>query len=329
MVTVSVIVPAYNSAKSIERTIKSVLSQTFSDFELIVINDGSSDETGIVLEKIQMSTGDPRIRLLPSLPNSGVSVSRNRGIREARGDWIAFLDADDTYARTFLETMLANTSDKVDLVVCRHQVKQLDGTLRERGPQHEEAQISGKEAAFLTLEEKMTPFIWDKLFRRDVLGTEPFPLGVHRGEDAVVAIKSCLASRFVRVIPDVLHTYFVSPTSLSWGRVSNLEECDKQFSSITEVCREIAQTKRGQKALSTALCLTYLNACGQAIVQSNGDKEKAISYISKATKRISFKNCLQAISNSIFIGSASVLAKISPSLYYSFYKQYSAKRYSI
>lgn len=99
---VTVVIPLYNKEAYIARSAESVLVQTESRFELIVVDDGSSDKGPDWVR----SCSDPRVRLI-SIENSGVSVARNVGAGEAKADWIAFLDADDAYEPEFLETMLA------------------------------------------------------------------------------------------------------------------------------------------------------------------------------------------------------------------------------
>ncbi len=101
MPLISVVIPAYNAEKTIKETIESVLNQTFSDFELIVINDGSQDST---LE-IVSSISDPRIKVF-SYPNSGPQKSRNRGTAHASSEYISFLDADDLWMPDKLEAQL-------------------------------------------------------------------------------------------------------------------------------------------------------------------------------------------------------------------------------
>lgn len=86
----SIIIPLYNKQHYIRRTLESVLSQTYTDFEVIVVNDGSKDNSLQEAKKVQ----DPRIRVIDK-ENGGVSSARNRGIREAKNEWICFLDADD------------------------------------------------------------------------------------------------------------------------------------------------------------------------------------------------------------------------------------------
>jgi len=102
MPTISVIVPAYNAENTILETIGSVQQQTFSDFELIVINDGSNDRT---LELLKSLT-DSRLKIF-SYENGGLCVARNRGISHASGKFVAFLDADDLWTQDKLELQLA------------------------------------------------------------------------------------------------------------------------------------------------------------------------------------------------------------------------------
>lgn len=94
----SVIVPLYNKAAYIEKTVKSILAQTEQDFEIIVVDDGSTDDSALIVEKIQ----NEKIRLLKQ-KNQGVSAARNYGIQNAQGEYIAFLDADDFWMTNFLE----------------------------------------------------------------------------------------------------------------------------------------------------------------------------------------------------------------------------------
>lgn len=101
--TVSVVIPAYNRAATICAAMESVLRQTYPDFELLVVDDCSQDGTLAAAARLD----DPRIRLIESPANEGASAARNRGVREARGTWIAFHDSDDEWLPRKLEKQMA------------------------------------------------------------------------------------------------------------------------------------------------------------------------------------------------------------------------------
>ena len=103
---VSVIMPCYNYGRFLRESVESVLSQTYADIELIVVDDGSTDNTQFVLESIN----DPRLRNI-RIDNSGVSTARNTGLDAARGDFIAFIDADDIWMKDKLKRQMDLVKD--------------------------------------------------------------------------------------------------------------------------------------------------------------------------------------------------------------------------
>jgi|SRR5690554_6728650 len=96
----SIVIPLYNKEQSVTNTLQSVLNQTFTEFEVVIINDGSTDRSVEVVEGFN----DPRIRLIHQ-KNQGVSAARNKGIKEANYEWICFLDADDLWRENHLSTL--------------------------------------------------------------------------------------------------------------------------------------------------------------------------------------------------------------------------------
>src|SRR4051812_8060223 len=98
--TVSVIIPAYNAEAFVGRTLASLRAQSFTDFEAIVVDDGSKDATAAVVQAVVEA--DPRFRLIRQA-NGGVAVARNRALAEVRGRYVANLDADDLWRPQFLE----------------------------------------------------------------------------------------------------------------------------------------------------------------------------------------------------------------------------------
>ena len=110
---VSIIMPSYNTAQYITETIQSVIDQTYHNWELIIVDDCSTDNTDIVVGKIK----DPRIRYIKNEKNSGAAVSRNRALREANGRWVAFLDSDDLWESDFLEKQIRFIKEKNATIV--------------------------------------------------------------------------------------------------------------------------------------------------------------------------------------------------------------------
>lgn len=111
---ISVVIPLYNKAHTIVNTLKTVFNQTYHDFEVVIVNDGSTDNS---IEVIRQNFNDPRIKII-NQNNAGVSSARNRGIQESTGEWISFLDADDEWLPTYLETISKVTDNcKDDLII--------------------------------------------------------------------------------------------------------------------------------------------------------------------------------------------------------------------
>lgn len=121
MPLISVIIPLYHSEKTILETLESVFRQTFSDFEIIAVNDGSKDSTLDILATIK----DPRLKVF-SYPNSGISPSRNRGISHAEGEFIAFLDHDDLWTPDKLELQLKALQENPDAAIAYSWVDLID-----------------------------------------------------------------------------------------------------------------------------------------------------------------------------------------------------------
>lgn len=101
---VSIIMPSYNTANYIAESIESVLAQTYANWELLIVDDCSTDDTDKVVSKF---LGDTRIRYIKNDVNSGAAISRNRALREANGKWIAFLDSDDLWLPEKLEKQIS------------------------------------------------------------------------------------------------------------------------------------------------------------------------------------------------------------------------------
>lgn len=123
---ISVIIPLYNKEKYIKQTLATVFAQTVTDYEIVIVDDGSTDGSVEVVKSIN----DPRIRLIEQ-PNAGVSAARNRGIEEAKYDLVALLDADDEWKPTYLQTQmdLVRKYPQCDVFCCNYEFKSVEGNV--------------------------------------------------------------------------------------------------------------------------------------------------------------------------------------------------------
>lgn len=126
MEKVSIIIPTYNRADVLVTSIQSVLQQSYTDFELLIVDDGSTDNTDIVVGSIH----DDRIRYLKMPENKGVAAARNEGIRQAKYDYIAFQDSDDHWKPEKLEKQMACLTQKPEtgLLYCPYECQKADGS---------------------------------------------------------------------------------------------------------------------------------------------------------------------------------------------------------
>ena len=193
--TISIVMPLYNKEAEVERAVRSVLKQTISDFELIIVNDGSVDGGP---ERVR-AFSDPRIRIIDQT-NAGVSAARNRGIGEARADLIAFLDADDEWEKDYLETIvrLRDKFPSCEVFASSYFVSTADGKKRRaiiRGlPEKLSESILNN---YFFVAAQSDPPLWTSavaVAKHAIKSVGGFPVGITAGEDLLTWAR--LAVRF-------------------------------------------------------------------------------------------------------------------------------------
>lgn len=192
---ISVVIPLYNKETLISNTLSTVLIQSYQDYEVIVVDDGSTDNSVAEVEKVQ----DPRIRLIRQ-QNAGVSVARNRGVEAAKGDLIAFLDADDEWKPEYLATQyhLSQKYPKCSVFACNYVFRDAAGeitpTILQKLP------FSGKYGILCNYFEVACcshPPLWTSavVVRKSALqAIGGFPVGIKSGEDLLTW--ACLACKY-------------------------------------------------------------------------------------------------------------------------------------
>lgn len=182
---ISVIVPVYNAEKYLTKCVDSILAQSFENFELILVDDGSKDGSGAICDKY--AARDSRVKVLHN-ENGGVSAARESGVAQSRGEYIAFIDADDYIAKDYLtvlyEDIVKNNAD----IACCDCVEIVNGTetngfhnvLENRVIENRVEYILD----FLNLKEFYGYVVWAKLIRKELLKGQMFKQ-IHFGEDTV------------------------------------------------------------------------------------------------------------------------------------------------
>ena len=211
----SIIVPVYQSAATIERCICSILEQSFDDFELILVDDGSTDDSYNVIAKY---LSDSRVAYR-RIAHTGVSVARNIGIKSAIGEYILFCDADDELIAGALSTLRARLDGESDITVFGAVVQNCGDSFVLNDIATRDKVYSGKDVlTALYHESGARPYVWNSCYRRDFLvkSNVEFAKDVLLGEDQLFQFAAFCAARQVRFISDKLYRhYFCSPSSVN------------------------------------------------------------------------------------------------------------------
>ncbi len=211
-IKVSVIMPIYNAGEYLERAISDVLSQTLREIEIICIDDGSTDGSLALVKRMQEA--DARVRILTET-NAGPSIARNKGISRARGEYIIFLDADDFYENTLLESLYTlAVKDELDMAVVKfdlyncHQDKFTTPIEEKRASIFTPGAVVSKNEFPDFILESTTGYVWNKLFSTEFVREKglAFDPEIYVFEDVYfVCAALSLAERVGRVDATLIH----------------------------------------------------------------------------------------------------------------------------
>ena len=214
---ISIIVPVYNAERYLSRCIESILAQTYTEFELLLIDDGSKDDSGEICD--EYAKKDSRIQVIHK-ENGGVSSARNAGIDKAKGDWVAFVDADDyiescyiqnLYSHVFCERQLILTGYDSKFKICRF----------------EEISLTDDNFVKYLIDNKaiLHSQPWAKLFNLNVIKQSEiyFPLDIHLGEDAIFNLRYYSVVDMVTFAKDVDYHYEVGNEKSLIRRINSFD----------------------------------------------------------------------------------------------------------
>lgn len=322
MPVVSVIMIAYNAEATIEAAVSSVAAQTFEDWELVVVDDRSQDATHSLLDELAIRVGE-RMKVVHREDNCGPAAARNVGLGLASGRWITFIDSDDVYLPSRLETMIDATNDSTDVVVCRHELVALDGTVTERGARA--GNLPGPEAAAATLREERTNYVWDKLFRASIVQDLRFP-DIRRAEDNVFTVTALMRARNVRYLEEVGYRYMVSTESLTWSRVSPITETQNLVMMLSTAVGAPSEGELAESVRVARVC-AFLASAHQGMTLLQGEAMAAHARASAAN--ISWIDVRSTLRARPVLGAAAAVLKLAPGPYAAAYHAYTARRYGV
>lgn len=207
--TISVIVPVYNTEPYLHRCLDSILAQTFTDFELLLIDDGSTDRSGMICD--EYAAKDKRVRVFHK-ENDGVSSARNVGLDNARGEWVAFVDADDSMT----DNALSNIILERDLILFPYFMQKANNrTLVSLEFVSSDSFEEIKQLLACHIQDGIFKTVWSKLFRRKLIGNLRFNESVKIGEDHLFLLMYLIKVRSIQIMKEPFYIYNESEIQFS------------------------------------------------------------------------------------------------------------------
>lgn len=272
---ISVIVPVYNVEAYLERCVESILQQTYAHFELILINDGSTDSSGQICDHLASQYENIKVY---HIENAGVSNARNMGIQLATGSWVTFIDSDDFVTQDYLAT-LASAAEGLNVgfvIAPLHHIK--NGIVTDLPSHSEKTELWSTEETMkeLLMTTRTSFFPVAKLFKRDLLVDEKFNTNYHLAEDALFLTELLLKTRCSCVFIDKPVYYYDHREGSATTSVNR-----HVFDTIEVYQQIIAQVSQAFPNLKYELinreCWSYITVYDKIIFTSREEyqKEKA------------------------------------------------------
>lgn len=233
---ISFVVPIYNMENYLSRCVKSILNQSYSNFEVILVDDGSKDKSGTICNEFKKQ--DDRIKVIHKI-NGGVSSARNIGIKATRGDYICFVDPDDWIETNLLEEFIKNIDDQDDVFVYGHRM--VENYTKFIDKDYPVETISGVAALNKFVLNKINGYSWNKIVRRTLIFENNifFPEG-RNYEDISTTYKMLLYARQIKITEKPLYNYYVNNVDSITSRDNskNLKDyylaCNEMYQGIKQ-----------------------------------------------------------------------------------------------
>lgn len=298
---VSVIIPVFNVRPYLVEALDSVLHQTYTNLEIIIIDDGSTDGSGAICD--EYAKKDARVLVIHQ-ENNGLSTARNVGLDRMSGDAVAFLDSDDAYHPDYVKTMMETmVREKADMVICRYTTHCTTGKMRCTGREQLTPSIAPgiynrADALRALSEETLNVSVWNKLYKKELWNTIRF-LDGHVYEDGETSYKITNLCQKVYVLATPLYLYRERPGSITgtWSR-DNLNDLFLTFSRIDSFIKmhmpsifTEKQWKKSRQSRINVMIVCYIRIFGIDEIDIKAFGEILRNQIIETTKEIGIANC--------------------------------------
>lgn len=288
---ISVIVPVYKVEKYLRKCVESIRNQTYKDLEIVLVDDGSPDHCGKICDELAQE--DKRIHVIHQ-ENGGLAAARNRGLdfvfhegTAGRGDFVGFVDSDDTIGADMYRTMLDAMDDNCDLVICGHQVVKENEAVQEKNPC---PSVSlDEDELWEEVFARLNNAVWNKLYRCELIGDLRFPTGVIHGEDLIFNLNYLRQCRSGVINRTEFYNYLKRKDSITTGKFN-----EKKLMEITskDAARDIVSAyKLSQLPNAEKFCFRARMNVLRAIYKANAEKmyEEQVSEYGKYV-RANYRN---------------------------------------
>lgn len=228
----SIITPIHNAEIYLSACIQSILDQTYTNFELLLIDDGSTDASGVICD--QYAQRDSRVKVIHN-KNGGVSHSRNLGLALAMGEYIAFCDADDKYSKNYLVNLYsAAIHNNADIVICNYSVLNMTG---EKVVCHRQSGVIDKDEVYrrIFIDNTIGGFVWNKLFKKALLNNISFDENMQICEDTYFLCKALKNAKKLYFVGEPLYLYRLHQTN-TMNSINNMFDGhgDMKYATVYE-----------------------------------------------------------------------------------------------
>lgn len=253
---ISIIVPVYNNESYIGKCIESIINQTYSEIEIIIVNDGSTDDTERIVKEYRQK--DERIKLY-TIDNAGVSNARNFGISKAVGEYIGFVDSDDYIQKNMYEVLLENMDDSVQMVCCKACLKKDIGVEEESNFPKTGKYTNIEMVKFLSEgNPKIEGTVWRGLFKRSIIIEKLIDFKkIKIYEDILFLIEYLKYIEYIKVLDEPLYIYNKTNEDSAVFNL-NSKRYVKDFVKFPKMLNEVVKGSNLEQIMEKRLIITYI-----------------------------------------------------------------------